>query len=343
MQTIRQEILIGGCGRSGTTLLGSMIGSHSRCICPPESHFKTSPFRLGMWRENQIDPEAAWAYIQIHWRFKIWQLDVKPQAAPKSSYIDLLHWLVEQYAAAHGLTGDTWVDHTPENINYAPTLLHTFPQAKVVHIIRDGRAVANSIMPLDWGPNTIIEAAEWWKEIVQAGLALENTALADRIIRVKYEDLVFEPETTITQLCAKLRLDYEPLMLTASGFHPPGYTTGQHKMIGKRPDPNRAHRWEEALTSRQIEMFEHIAGDLLKELEYPLRHQGTPVPPTSRERQKAELKELWRGKIWNTFRWFRRSYPVWLSWDFLRVLADSRQASQKTELPTPPTENSRGK
>lgn len=333
MQEIKRQIFVGGCGRSGTTLLGSMLGSHSRCICPPESHFKTTPFRMGLWSGDHIDPRAALRVIRMHWRFKLWRLEFDPEDAPGNSYVDLLHWLVHAYAEANGLTGDVWVDHTPENINYASTLLQVFPDAQVVHLIRDGRAVANSIMPLDWGPNTVIEAASWWKEIVGQGLALEDTFPPDRIVRVRYEDLVFEPEATVSQLCDALRLDYEPKMLTASGFHPPGYTVGQHSMIGKRPDAGRATRWKQALTPRQIEIFESQAGDLLRDLGYSMQYGERAKPPSSWEKLWARLTEIWRGTIWNRLRWLVRSYPVWLSWDFLRILPDSIRAAKKADLP----------
>ena len=332
-QEIKRQIFIGGCGRSGTTLLGSMLGSHSQCLCPPESHFKTTPFRMGLRQEGQIDPQAALDLIQRHWRFKIWQLEIDPADAPKSSYVDLLHWLVRSYAAAHDLTGSVWVDHTPENINYAPTLLKAFPNTQMVHIIRDGRAVANSIMPLDWGPNTIIRAATWWKGIVRQGVAVEEAHPSARIVRVRYEDLVFEPEVTVAQLCDQLDLVYEAGMLTASGFRAPGYTTNQHAMIGKRPDPSRATRWKETLTPRQIEIFESLAGDLLHELGYDLQYGGDARPPTSLERIQARVKERWRGMIWNRCRWLVRSYPVWLSLDFLRMFPDSIRAAKKAELP----------
>jgi hypothetical protein len=333
-QEIKRQIFIGGCGRSGTTLLGSMLGSHSQCICPPESHFKTTPFRMGLWQEGQIDPQAALDLIQRHWRFKIWQLEIDPADAPKSSYVDLLHWLVQTYATKHDLTGSVWVDHTPENINYAPTLLRLFPDARIVHIVRDGRAVANSIMPLDWGPNTVIKAAAWWEEIVRQGLALEEIYPADHIVRVRYEDLVSAPETTVTALCERLDLAYEPQMLTASGFRAPGYTTGQHAMIGKRPDASRAERWKRALTSRQIEIFESRAAALLRELGYALQYEGEAQPPTLQERRRARITELWRGMLWNRLRWLVRSYPLWLSWDFVRMFPDSLRAAKKAELPS---------
>ena len=332
MVHIERQIFIGGCGRSGTTLLGAILGAHSECICPPESHFKISALRSCRARDGQIDLERALQLIKIHWRFKLWDLAIDPPSPPAGSYVDLLEWLVEQYAEARGLRGSIWVDHTPENINHAALLLQLFPRAKIVHIVRDGRAVANSILPLDWGPNTMFKAAPWWKAIVRRGVAWEALLPKDSVERIRYEDLVADPEGTIVSLCDFLQLSYEPSILRADGFQPPGYTASQHQMIGKRPDPSRATRWKTALSSRQIEVFEALAAPLLDQLGYPLVYGGSARPPTLRERAAAGAREFLRGDVLNGVRWLIRSYPLWLSWDFLRVLPDTWISYQKAEI-----------
>jgi hypothetical protein len=335
VQHITRQVFIGGCSRSGTTLLGAILGAHSACICPPESHFKVSALRSCRTADGGIDLERALRLIEIHWRFKLWSIPIDPREAPKTTYADLLEWLVAQYAERNGLGGSVWVDHTPENINYAALLLELFPRARIVHIIRDGRGVANSILPLDWGPNTIVKAAPWWKEMVREGLALEALLPQEQIVRVRYEDLVNEPDRTMRSLCRALELPYEPDILRADGFRPPGYTASQHEMIGKRPDPSRATRWRTTLTPRQVEIFESVAADLLGQMGYPLTYGAQARPATFWERQAAGVKELLRGDIVNGIRWLVRSYPLWLSWDFLRVLPDSWTSYRKVEIGAP--------
>lgn len=334
MEHIERQIFIGGCGRSGTTLLGAMLGAHSNCICPPESHFKVSVLRNCMGEDGRVNLDEALRLIRMHWRFKLWNLELDPRQAPESAYVDLLTWLVEAYAADRGLSGGIWVDHTPENINYAPILLELFPHAKIVHIVRDGRAVANSILPLDWGPNTVIKAAPWWSGTVREGLALEKSLPREQIVRVKYEDLVYAPEETMRRVCDELALSYEPSMLQANGFQPPGYTERQHQLIGKRPDPERATRWRTTLTDRQVEIFESLAGDLLAQVGYVLIYGAQATPPTLWERATAGVKEFVRGDMVNGIRWLIRSYPLWLSWDFLRLLPDTWVSYRKDEIET---------
>jgi hypothetical protein len=62
---------------------------------------------------------------------------------------------------------------------------------------------------------------------------------------------------------------------------------------------------------------------------------GRAKPPTLWERCVGQVKEFLRGVIVNGFRWLIRSYPLWLSWDFLRVLPDSWTSYQKAEITGP--------
>jgi hypothetical protein len=318
---IKRHIFIGGCSRSGTTLLGAMLGAHSDIICTPESHFKIDVLRSSAWQNEAIDMSAVLEMIRQHWRFKLWQLAIKSTLKPihemNHSYAALLNEIVAQYARQQAKAEATiWVDHTPENISYTSRLVSLFPQARMIHIVRDGRAVAASIMPLDWGPNSIIKAAAWWTRMVSYGLAAESAM--DNVIRIKYEDLVFYPEKSLRSLCEFLEIDYQPGMVKATGFTPPAYTTGQHTLIGLKPETRLATRWEERLTPRQIEIFEHLTRDLLTFLGYPMQYGVKAKAPTFTEIQMNALKEFWRGEIINRIKWLIRSYPVWLSRDFYK-------------------------
>ncbi|MCP4426063.1 MAG: sulfotransferase, partial [Chloroflexi bacterium] len=227
---LNQRVFIGGCSRSGTTLLGAMLGSHSECICSPESHFKVDVLRSVA---KGLIADANWqAMLQLtqkHWRFKVWELELPPLEVPAGdaapSYAQILDWIVTQYARQQNQpSARIWVDHTPENISYAHSLLNLYPGAKFVHIVRDGRAVAASILPLDWGPNSIIKAARWWMRLTSFGLAAEAALGPERVMRVKYEELVLEPEKMMRALSDFLALDFQPAMLETTGFNPPSYT-----------------------------------------------------------------------------------------------------------------------
>ena len=314
---INQHVFIGGCSRSGTTLLGSMLGSHTDFICSPESHFKIDILR-SISRGTPADPDTLLGLIKQYWRFKIWELDL-PSTFPETidSYPSLLNWIVTQYAQQQNKPDATsWVDHTPENISYVSSLLELFPNAKMIHIIRDGRAVAASILPLDWGPNSIIKAAHWWVRMTAFGLAAEVAYGPTRVMRVRYEELVQEPEQTLRNISAFLDIAYQPAMMKATGFNPPSYTSRQHKLVGDKPNTTVINRWENVLTQRQVEIFENLTRDFLTYMGYACRYGLEAKTPSFFEVQKGSAVELWRSGISNKFRWLRRSYPLWLSRDF---------------------------
>src|SRR5439155_26280155 len=47
------------------------------------------------------------------------------------------------------------VERTPGHVSHLPLIADVFPDARVIHIVRDGRAVARSLTSMDWGPDTI--------------------------------------------------------------------------------------------------------------------------------------------------------------------------------------------
>ena len=75
----------------------------------------------------------------------------------------MIEWIVKKYGKHVGKPDPRiWVDHTPQNLIHAKLLVDLFPDARMIHIVRDGRAVANSLMRVDRGPNNIEDAANFW-------------------------------------------------------------------------------------------------------------------------------------------------------------------------------------
>ena len=294
-----KSVFIAGCGRSGTTLLGAMLGAHSDCICTPESQFKVDVFEYLTSAEGPvIDISAALNMIRNHWRFRIWDLSLgadPPQEV--TSYPELMEWIVKMFGQGVGRpNSNIWIDHTPGNRKYVNILFDLFPESKMIHIVRDGRAVAASIMPLDWGASTIDRAAHFWQSKVSQGLAAESYS-KDRVVRVNYEELVLEPEETLRKLCLFIGIEYEPAMIEGKGFKVPNYTQKHHSLVGRKPASERVKAWETSLTDRQVEIFESIAGKLLSDLGYPLRYGSEARKLTKIEKIMMEAEHYLRGLL----------------------------------------------
>lgn len=298
-------VFIGGCDRSGTTLLGSLLGGHAACITTPESPFKTEVFAAFARRGGPPSGAEALAAIRDHWRFRIWNLDLAG-IGEADDYASALLRVVAHHAEREGRPASArWIDHTPNNVRHASLLSRLFPAARFVHIVRDGRAVAASVLPLDWGPNTIPYAAPWWVERVAYGLAAESWLGRERILRVRYEDLVGDPASEVTRILAFLDLPFEAAAVEGHGFEAPSYTSAQHGLVGGGVDASRITSFRNRLTDREIELFEAETKDFLAYLGYEPDYGAAATPSSRAERIRAMATEVARRRV-NRFRQRRR-------------------------------------
>lgn len=297
-------VFIGGCDRSGTTLLGSIIGAHPRFIVTPESPFKTeiaSRVPFGAPEEGAATVDE----IMNSWRFKLWRYDFRPSSQP-STYEEAISDLVASYAVAAGRPKNSrWVDHTPNNVRYARRLLKRFEDSKFIHMVRDGRAICASVIPLDWGPNTPLVAAQWWAERLSYGLAAELRLGPSRVLRVHYENLVTDPESELRRVFEFLGSPFSDEALASPVSIKPAYTVGQHSLIGKPIDVRRLNAFRDELSKRSIELFEWSTGDLLEYLGYELDFSGIAIGPNRRERMATSVHEF-VGRQLNRYRNNRR-------------------------------------
>ena len=173
-------VFVAGCDRSGTTMLGSMLGGHSECLTVPESTFKINvPRRMGLDALDPNNTRILFNAILDDWRLGVWGLDVEQlrRESVKAGlpYSRAIEKLVCRYAERMGESpARYWVDHTPQNRRDGIQLLQLFPGAPVIHVVRDGRAVTASMIAKDGGPNTVRSAATKWQEAIADGLALES-------------------------------------------------------------------------------------------------------------------------------------------------------------------------
>lgn len=265
-----------GVHRSGTTLLRYMLSSSPRVYIPPESDF--IPRFFGRSPHDPLTPrrlERVLHLIFTRYRFvREWQGPPPDLASfgPGPTPTAFLDALYGRYAAQRGAV--RWGDKTPIYTSYLP-LLHTlFPQARFIHLIRDGRDVALSMLE-KWGRSElhvdIYFAARNWVRRIRQGQATGHDLGPARYLELRYEELTANPEPTLHALCAFLEEDFHPAMLAhqeqarrevaAGSFHAP---------VREPANASRVARWRMEMDSADVRLFEHIAGPLLVELDYPL-------------------------------------------------------------------------
>nr|WP_269472908.1 sulfotransferase [Sulfurovum indicum] len=259
-----------GCDRSGTTFLGSLIGAHSQCIVTPESQFKTDCYSEE--EQSFFNPQKTFQKIKETKRFKIWDADISftdTEYDKIKNYPDLILKIVEKYNInkQHKKSVKFWVDHTPINVEYVDLLKSFYPNAKFLHIIRDGRGVAASFKNVTWGPKSMYDIANFWLTKLAYGFAYERKYPQD-ILSVRYEDILENTENTIKKITDFIGIDYEPNMLEANGLIVPTYTKHQHELVGQKADKSRIKAWAKTLSEREIELFEYKTRNMLHLLGY---------------------------------------------------------------------------
>lgn len=304
-----RPVFIGGCPRSGTTLVGSLLGSHPDAVCVPESQFKVPWLRQALHGDGILDRDDVLREVEHDFRYRIWNLDSSAlrQRLPERGNV---RQFLFGFAAAFGeqcgrQTARLMVDHTPSNIRYFNHLAELFPDMLLIHVVRDPRGVAASMKPLDWGPNHSYTCAAFWSQQIAFGLAAEG--LGDRrVVRVRYEDLINAPRSTLERLCRSVGIDFTPRMFQADGFRIPRYSRGQHRLVGECIDVSRASAWQRTLTPREVELIEASVCDLLEHFGYPAEFGREARPISGLEHLTCSLRELVWTEIINRWRLRRR-------------------------------------
>jgi len=210
-----------------------------------KQEYEKFPFGLGhciFYSPEDIQRETSL------WTKELCQSPMAPQAIYRSAreYVDRLFAV----HCAH-LRKPFWVNKTPALLNYADRLSRLYPSARYIHMVRDGREVAASLVSLPWGPKTIADAARHWRShILNGRLRLKESQLL--FIEISYKDLVESPETTLERIFAFLEIEADTSRILAS------------LPIYKLQREN----WKTSFSLEERMTFNREAGDLLIELGY---------------------------------------------------------------------------
>lgn len=276
-----------GVGRSGTTLLRMMLDAHPEVSIPPETSFFRT-LRLGL--PAQGDPhEFFLATVARVQQWNSFGLDLQTLAKAVGAIQpfhlgEALRVFYRAYAARFSKL--RWGDKTPANLLEMEEIQRVLPEARFLHLIRDGRDVAVSLGQVWWGPGTVRESAEEWVRLIRE--ARHQCAHLRHYLEVRYEALVRHPRRTLEDVCAFLELPWNDVVLDyhlraaqrleESRFD---YRDGKGRLVATAaqrvaalertthpPDVSRIGRWRSAMSQTDCEVFVQVAGDLLRDLGY---------------------------------------------------------------------------
>ena len=285
-----------GAPRSGTTLLRLMLDAHRDLAIPPETYFvPKAAKRWSQFPRPNRPRDRLEGYLDDvtgHKRWPDFHLDAdayreRVRAARPDSLGDAVRAFYEMYAEKVGKP--RWGDKTPYYVRKMDVIKEVLPEARFVHLIRDGRGVAQSIMHLWFGPDTIEEAAEFWVARIDEARR-KARRLGDHYIEVRYEDVVRDPEPHLRRICEFVELPWDERILTyyehideriametpPEEIAPDGRVVATEERLkimenlSRPPDPSRIDRWKDDMAAQDQRTFESIAGERLAELGYPV-------------------------------------------------------------------------
>ena len=285
---MKPPVFIVGCPRSGTSYLYHLLlsaGGFAQFRTQMNVFDVLEPIYgdLGV-PKNKVKMMNKWLQSKA---FEVSGLEAEEITAKVCSECrgagDFLRIVMEEIARRQGV--DRWIDSTPTNIPHLLRIKKDFPDAKFIHIIRDGRDVALSLdkrgwsRPLPWdGKKGLLAAGLYWEWIVRKGRKLGVTLNPD-YLELRYEDLVNQPAQTLEGLAVFLAhdLDYQRIQQTRIGSVKNPLTSFKEDL--ERGQFKPVERWKERFPPDQLVLFESLVGDCLQELGYVLSG-GAKVQPS---------------------------------------------------------------
>jgi hypothetical protein len=288
MSEINRPIFIVGAPRSGTTLFQYMLKSHPNISLPTgESHFfiplyKNASLYGDLNLVENIKKVLSAMYKQsadfldtdLHGiKFDIDQLALAFQKEGRNTITSIIAGLFEKNALGEGK--QRWGDKTPYYVLHMQTLLKMFPGAQFIHIIRDGRDCALSILERkhDFGVYNLFFAAKYWEMYVEIGRKIGSELPKDVYFEVKYEDLLSNPESIMRNVCNFLNEPYSDQLIN----YKKSGEAGKTPLLQAPIQNNNQNKWAQKMSSRQIKLFEGAVGKSLKQCGYTLQTDAQPI------------------------------------------------------------------
>ena len=252
-------VFVVGLGRSGTTLMQRQLNRHPVLAVAPETHFLHRWVR-GYRKLDWSDGAAVDAFLRALTAHRSWTgLGLDPDAFVTAvrargdlGFRAVFDCMLQMYAESQGklVRGEK----TPVHHLYIDTLFEWFPQARIVYIVRDPRAVVTSYATLDqpWAQGPVEEYAFRWRRSARIAESLRGDP---RVILVQYEGFVERPSAELDRVFEFVGLDplgaeaemEEPKVLPSGALEPSGPVSTKHR-----------ERWRSVLTAPQLHAIETI-------------------------------------------------------------------------------------
>lgn len=259
-----------GAERSGSTLFRLMLDSHPEIACHGEFEFAFD--HVG---DNGLAPDAdAFKTLMESDRvFNHFNYEVNPSL----SYKENIDFYLDKKKASKKYIGAT----VHRNIQ---RIVHIYPGAKFIHLVRDPRDVARSVKNMGWSSSPYTSTLRWLK-VEQDWEQLKNQLDDSCWIEVKFEALVANTESELKSVCNFLGEEFadEMLEFTKSSTY-------------SAPTKGRSEAWRSNMLEREVQLVELAAGDMLQNRGYELSGLEPIESLTKGQMHLIKLKD-WKHRL----------------------------------------------
>lgn len=276
-----QGIQMIGTQRSGSNLLRVMLDAIHEITAPHPPHIlqrflpllphygdlsvEANFLRLGedVCELVRLNP-VPWEGVEIH-------PETICKACLRPTLYDLFRTIYE--TAARQMETAYWLCKSMKNVFYADGIESTGLRPYYLYLYRDGRDVALSFKKAIVGEKHVYALAQNWKEDQEQALRLEARTPPDHFFKVSYETLIASPEEVLRSLCDFLRVPYSEKAMEYYKSRESENTAVAGKMWSNVTKPilkNNTRKFLKELSSKEIAIFESVAGETLEKLGYDL-------------------------------------------------------------------------
>lgn len=293
----KKMVFVVGNSRSGTTMMGRILGKHNDVFTFGELHFfgqLWSPTHTsGLNKVEAIELASKLFCIQrIGYRKQGDPQQFKEDARKLCNKIDG-HTISPTDLYLSFLRYETTLngksipcDQTPRNVFYIDEILKVYPHSRIINMVRDPRDVllsqkrkwkrrflGGSDLPLieslrDWVNYHPITISRIWHTAVRTA---DQFTKHDKVHTVYFEQLLNSPEKTVSDLCEFVDIEYAPSMLQVPQV---GSSVDADKPAETGINPNRAGNWSTnniqggMLNSSEIYINQKLNRELMKRHNY---------------------------------------------------------------------------
>lgn len=286
-ETEAPPFFVVGSGRSGSTLLRMMLASHSRIEIPPETWFllplvEKFPIDqpLSSAELSQVVTVMTTDYRWPDMKITGEELQERVAALATARMRDVVRIVYDIHLQRSGKV--RWGDKTPPYVRIIPQLSKLFPGARFIYLVRDGRDVAKSFQSLRVYGKSVRQNTIEWREAIRWERKWLASRHASSMLRVRYEDLVLEPEATLRGICEFIGEPFEPQMLSWQESVErlvPKRELHVHEKLVRTASHGDVARWTREMNYREVFITEAFMGRDLRRFGYVCRFRASVWHP----------------------------------------------------------------